>query len=346
MGRDVNSAPTPALALWNEMRLLTSKSGMADVHVKTILLAMALGVVPAVGAAEAPAEPSLDKLFETGKALFDQFAPDEIKEQYEFPSKAQWDEFAARFQHALESDDPTELLAYENEARSALIALRAFPGYEDYADWLQERIDYLEAEKQVFRKPVAPPVPSPKLEKPTPDVDQTVPNYAMWMERMRARPLPDQAGKLMPTLRAAFTAEGVPTELAWIAEAESTLNPSARSPAGAKGLFQLMPDTAKGLGLSTFLPDERTDPEKSAQAAARYLRTLYGEFGDWPLTLAAYNAGEGRVRRLLKQKNADSFADIAAALPTETRMYVPKVCATITVRTGVPPGKIPSPRAG
>jgi membrane-bound lytic murein transglycosylase D len=150
----------------------------------------------------------------------------------------------------------------------------------------------------------------------------------------------------MPTLRAAFTAEGVPTELAWIAEAESTLNPSARSPAGAKGLFQLMPDTAKGLGLSTFLPDERTDPEKSAQAAARYLRTLYGEFGDWPLTLAAYNAGEGRVRRLLKQKNADSFADIAAALPTETRMYVPKVCATITVRTGVPPGKIPSPRAG
>jgi membrane-bound lytic murein transglycosylase D len=107
-----------------------------------------------------------------------------------------------------------------------------------------------------------------------------------------------------------------------------------------------MPETAKGLGLSTFLPDERTDPEKSAQAAARYLRELYGKFGDWPLTLAAYNAGEGRVRRLLKQKNADTFAEVAAALPTETRMYVPKVCATIAVRAGVSPDRIPSPRAG
>ena len=319
---------------------------MAAVRVKTFSLGLVLSVVPLAGAAEAPAEPSLDKLFETGKALFDQYAPDEIKEQYEFPSKAQWDEFAGRLQHALQSEDPAELLAFENEARSALTALRAFPGYEDYADWLEERIDYLEAEKQLVQKPeTAPPVPKPTPNKPAPTAEP-LPNYGMWVARMRERPLPAQAGQLMPTLRAAFTAEGLPPELAWIAEAESTLNPAARSPAGAKGLFQFMPETAKGLGLSTFLPDERTDPEKSAQAAARYLRELYGKFGDWPLTLAAYNAGEGRVRRLLKQKNADSFADIAAALPTETRMYVPKVCATIAVRAGVPPDQIPSPRAG
>ena len=98
---------------------------------------------------QAAEEPALDKLFETGKALFDQFAPEEIKEQYEFPSKAQWDEFAARLQRSLESEDLSELLVHEEEARTALQALRAIPGYEDYADWLEERIDYIEAAQEV-----------------------------------------------------------------------------------------------------------------------------------------------------------------------------------------------------
>ena len=172
-----------------------------------------------------------------------------------------------------------------------------------------------------------------------------MPNYGLWLQRMKERPLPARANQLMPKLRAAFIAEGVPAELAWIAETESTFNPAARSPVGAKGLFQFMPATAKSLGLSTLLPDERTDVEKSAQAAARYLRMLYGKFGDWPLVLAAYNAGEGRVRRLLKTKNAATFAEIAGSLPSETRMYVPKVCATIAIRAGMAPRDIPSPRA-
>jgi membrane-bound lytic murein transglycosylase D len=299
---------------------------------------------------QAAEEPALDKLFETGKALFDQFAPKEIKEQYEFPSKAQWDEFAARLQRALESEDLSELLVHEEEARMALQALRAIPGYEDYADWLAERIDYIEGAKEVPVPPSPPktaPTPAPEpVPQVTPSAEAVVPHYDVWLQRMKERPLPVQATKLMPTLRAAFLAEGVPAEIAWIAEAESTFNPLARSPVGAKGLFQFMPDTAKSLGLSTFLPDERTDPKKSAEAAARYLRTLYAKFGDWPLAFAAYNAGEGRVSRLLKQKNAATFAEIAASLPSETRMYVPKVCATIAVRAGLSPQKIPSPRAG
>jgi membrane-bound lytic murein transglycosylase D len=135
-------------------------------------------------------------------------------------------------------------------------------------------------------------------------------------------------------------AEGVPPEVAWLAEVESTLDPAARSPAGAKGLFQLMPVTARSLGLSTFLPDDRTNAQKSARAAARYLAGLHEKFGDWPLAFAAYNSGEGRVRRLLEAHGAKSFADIAEVLPVETRMYVPKVCATIAVRTGVTPDKI------
>lgn len=316
---------------------------------------LAIGVTTVAQAAEPPKksaeEPSIDELYETGKALFDQYAPAEIKEQYEFPSKEQWDEFAARLQIALQNDDLAGLAQYEDEARTALAALRMFPGYEDYADWLQERLDYIEAAKAIGAAPALPPAPvaPPKPGVvPSPTPPRSLPNYELWVQRMRARPVPERAEKLMPLLRAAFADEGLPPEIAWLAEAESTLNPNARSPAGAKGLFQLMPETAKNLGLSTFLPDERADAEKSARAAARYLRTLHAKFGDWPLAFAAYNGGEGRVQRLLKQKQADSFAAIASSLPSETRMYVPKVCATIAVRTGVQPGDLaaPVPRAG
>jgi membrane-bound lytic murein transglycosylase D len=162
---------------------------------------------------------------------------------------------------------------------------------------------------------------------------------------MKGRAVPPRAPALLPRVQRVFAEEGVPAELAWLAEAESTFNPRARSPVGAKGLFQFMPETAKGLGLQTFLPDERTDPEKSARAAARYLRHLHARFGDWPLALAAYNAGEGRVSRTLKRENAKTFAEIAGELPAETRMYVPKVLATIEVRAGVRPGALAIPRA-
>jgi membrane-bound lytic murein transglycosylase D len=96
-----------------------------------------------------------------------------------------------------------------------------------------------------------------------------------------------------------------------------------------------MPETAHSLGLSTFLPDDRADPEKSARAAAHYLHSLFVRFGSWPLVLAAYNAGEGRVGRLLASRGATDFAGVASALPTETRMYVPKVCALVAIRTGM-----------
>jgi membrane-bound lytic murein transglycosylase D len=171
-----------------------------------------------------------------------------------------------------------------------------------------------------------------------------VPHYDLWLGRVRDRPPPPRAATLLPQLRAAFAAEGVPTELVWLAEAESSFNPTARSPVGAKGLFQFMPETAKAHGLSTFLPDERTEPVKSARAAARYLRQLHGRFGNWALALAAYNAGEGRVARTLAARRASSFTAIADALPAETRMYVPKVCALIATRAGMSPHQIPPPR--
>ncbi|WP_169829299.1 lytic transglycosylase domain-containing protein [Lacunisphaera limnophila] len=164
---------------------------------------------------------------------------------------------------------------------------------------------------------------------------QFIPEYEHWVRRLQARPRPARADHFVTQLQPVFAAGGVPGQLVWLAEVESTFNPRARSPAGARGLFQLMPATARELGLSTTLPDERTDPQKSAQAAAKMLRGLHARFGDWPLALAAYNAGPGRVQRTLTQHRAKSFAEIAHVLPLETRLYVPKVLAVLRVRSGL-----------
>lgn len=137
---------------------------------------------------------------------------------------------------------------------------------------------------------------------------------------------------LIARLRVVFESEGVPSRWVWIAEAESLLDPEACSTRGAVGLFQLMPETARRFGLAVHPVDDRCVPEKNARAAARYLKTLHRQFGCWSLALAAYNAGEGRVRRVLKQHGARSFADIVRYLPRETRSYVPRVLALVEAR--------------
>jgi len=313
-----------------------------------LLLLASAGLARAQTPPAAP-PPATDDLFKLCQQLFDQLAPPEVKAQFDFPTKEQFDEFAARLQRALEGDDLAALAAYEPEARAALTALRTIPGYEDYADWLEQRLDEISVAREITASPPPTPGPTPAptprpTPVPAPRVAPGVPYYDLWLARMRSRPVPARAAALMPRLRAAFVDEGVAPELAWLAEVESSLNPTARSPVGAKGLFQFMPDTAHAMGLGTFMPDDRTDPEKSAHAAARYLRGLHAKFGEWPLAFAAYNAGEGRVSRLLAAKNAKTFSAIASALPAETRMYVPKVCATVAARAGVAPENIASPR--
>jgi membrane-bound lytic murein transglycosylase D len=276
--------------------------------------------------APAPTEVSADDLFEAGKELFDTLAPPEVKEQFEFPDKAQWDDLVGRLQAALDGDDLEALAQYEPQVQAALVALRALPGSESYVAWLEGRQDYVEAAREVIKHPPPPPPVNPP--------EQFIPNYELWRQRVQARGRPAAADKYVARLQPLFVAGQVPGPLVWLAEVESGFNPSARSPAGAGGLFQLMPATARELGLRTFLPDERTDPEKSARAAARMLRSLYAKFGDWPLTLAAYNAGAGRVQRALVQRKVRTFAGIAPALSVETRLYVPKVLATLQVRAG------------
>ncbi len=97
-----------------------------------------------------------DELYDLGKSLFDQYASPEVKAQYDFPSRESWDTFAGRLQQALDGDKLEDLAGYEIEARAALTAVRVIPGYEDYADWLSERLDYIEAAKQATRRPASP----------------------------------------------------------------------------------------------------------------------------------------------------------------------------------------------
>ncbi|NQT91756.1 MAG: lytic transglycosylase domain-containing protein [Lentisphaerae bacterium] len=138
----------------------------------------------------------------------------------------------------------------------------------------------------------------------------------------------------LPRMREIFAETGVPTMLVWIAEVESSRNPTAVSRAGAVGLFQFMPETARRFGLLTDTCDGRVSPCRSARAAARYLRLLHEQFDSWPLALAAYNAGEGRVSRDLVENDDYTFEDVAPFLPRETRLYVAKVIATIALREG------------
>jgi membrane-bound lytic murein transglycosylase D len=302
----------------------------------------------AASPAPAPASPSDNPdLYQSAKQLFDQYAPPEVKAQYEFPSKEQFDRFLSRVQQAVDSGSFEELGSYAPQAQLILAALRTMPDQAGTADWLAARLDEIEEAKEIDDASKAPPAANPGPAIPPAETrasEPAIPYYNRWLQRMSGRPLPANAGDLMPQLRRAFAAEGVPPELAWLAEVESSLNPSAESPSGARGLFQLKAETARDLGLSTFLPDERTDPEKSAHAAARDLRALGEKFGSWPLALAAYNAGEGRVSRLLESRHARDFAGVASALPAGTRMYVPEVCALVALRTGVTPDRIPPPR--
>ena len=104
-----------------------------------------------------------------------------------------------------------------------------------------------------------------------------------------------------------------------------------------------MPATAERYGLSVWPFDQRLKPEPSAEAAAKYLKTLHSQFHDWRLALAAYNSGEGTVQNLLKRYHTRTFDDIAPHLPAETQMFVPKVEATVMRREGVELAKLANP---
>jgi membrane-bound lytic murein transglycosylase D len=133
-----------------------------------------------------------------------------------------------------------------------------------------------------------------------------------------------------------FRKYGLPTELKYLAVIESKLKNTAVSRVGAVGPWQFMPETARLVGLKiTKTKDERKDFHKSTHAAAKYLRDLYNEFGDWLLVIAAYNGGPGNVYSAIrKSKGSRNFWDLQYHLPTESRNHVKKFIGTHYVFEG------------
>lgn len=132
-----------------------------------------------------------------------------------------------------------------------------------------------------------------------------------------------------------FTLHGLPTELKYLAIIESRLNSRAVSHVGAVGPWQFMPGTARDYGLVvTTRRDERKDYVKSTHAAARYLKYLYNEFGDWLLVLAAYNGGPGYVYNAMKKSKSRNFWDLQYFLPEESRNHVKRFISTHYILEG------------
>ncbi len=138
-----------------------------------------------------------------------------------------------------------------------------------------------------------------------------------------------RASLYVPHIAPILRKYGLPEELALLPVIESGFNPFAVSRAGAGGIWQLMPQTARHYGLRVDnVVDERFDLIKSTHAAAKYLKDLYELFGDWSLALAAYNCGEGCVMR---KTGGIDFWKFKEALPKETRNYVPMFFATLLI---------------
>jgi membrane-bound lytic murein transglycosylase D len=149
--------------------------------------------------------------------------------------------------------------------------------------------------------------------------------FEQWLIRLsRYRPLVEKI----------FAEFNLPSDLVYLSLVESGFNPYAYSRAKATGPWQFMKGTGKlyGLRIDHYV-DERRDPIKSTVAAARYLRDLYDLFGTWPLAMAAYNAGEGKVMRALQKAQAETFGDISKTklIRRETKQYVPRIMAATVI---------------
>jgi len=139
----------------------------------------------------------------------------------------------------------------------------------------------------------------------------------MWLKR---------AGRFFPHIEQRLAEEGLPDDLKYLAVAESALIPYIRSPRGAMGHWQFMPETARQIGLRKDRRiDERRDFETATEAALSYLKKLYETFHCWSLTMAAYNCGDSRLKKEMKRQRASSFYQLN--LPRETERYVFRIAA-------------------
>ena len=243
------------------------------------------------------------------------------------------DQFYRDFQNRMQGDNVVDVAALRTTAQNILPWLELRPETQPFAAWLKSQMDYLDMAEQI--RQAVPPPPNPT--NPPPKISLNPPpqkERELWVRHESGRPWPPGAKAYVTELKPVFAAQNVPPQLVWVAEVESSFDRRAESPAGAAGLFQLMPDTAKRFGLSLWPRDQRYQAVPSATASAEYFKYLYDRFHDWRLVMAAYNAGEGTIEKLLARHKTRSYDDIAGHLPAETQMYVPRIEAVMMEREG------------
>ncbi len=150
--------------------------------------------------------------------------------------------------------------------------------------------------------------------------------FGVWLRR---------SGRYRDTIKRTFAKKGLPDDLVWLAMIESGFEPTARSPVGAMGMWQFMPETGKIYGLSQDRwADQRIHVQSATEAAADFLADLYRRFGTWELAMAAYNMGYGGVTGVVRRYNTNDYwalSRLEGSLPWETTLYVPKILSAAIV---------------
>ena len=210
------------------------------------------------------------------------------------------------------SSSPSSMLAPSARYVTAVVSDADMKSVDANAGWDLSNIDHRRVDSWVRRF--------------TSDLKRS---FAIYLERM---------DKYAPMISAKLAQRQMPQDLIYLAMIESGFNPKAKSPAQASGLWQFVGETGRRYGLTVNRKvDERNNPAKATDAALSYLADLYDRFGSWYLAAAAYNTGENRVGRIMREvtgsergTDADYYR-IAHRLPQETRDYVPKLIAAARI---------------
>jgi membrane-bound lytic murein transglycosylase D len=210
------------------------------------------------------------------------------------------------------SSSPSSMLGPSTQYVTAAVADRDLKSAETNAEWDLANLDHRRVDSWVERF--------------TSDLKRS---FSRYLQRMDT---------YAPMISAKLAQRDMPQDLIYLAMIESGFNPKAQSPAKASGLWQFIGETGRRYGLTVNRKvDERNNPAKATDAALSYLADLYDRFGSWYLAAAAYNTGENRVGRIMREMTGSErgtdadYYKIASRLPQETRDYVPKLIAAARI---------------
>jgi membrane-bound lytic murein transglycosylase D len=232
-----------------------------------------------------------------------------------------------------------ELIDQIHYAESNYIYLPDYEDNEEVAEHFIEGYEHLDltaiTDNAAIREALASGLPRNNFDIPISINEMVIKSLDFWLNRGYGQFIEGirRSGQYYQMIEKIFREEEIPLDLIYLAQVESHFKPLALSRARATGIWQFMERTGIHYGLKVTRDiDERSDPEKSTRAAARYLKDLYGMFNDWNLALAAYNWGEGKVRQLVNSTGLTDFwelANLRRRMPNETRNHIPLIQASI-----------------